>query len=273
MSQPLYFLPGVYRQQLVSGGELSRAILNERGIGDTFADVRAGEFYACDVEGGPGGKSGLMLAYQTPKGQIPQHTKYVARLQEWSESYDGKVWIGVEIANPPAADDLVRRSTYRGYELDIGKRRFEVPIIRRVDDSSELPRDMFFDAKGNLVEPIKAAYRKYWDDSSEVSDWFFAGTWSDKNKSKALLLAVQALSLNYRYTLLEHNALRFVDAESFMSVLMATVDVPHAKALEEAEKKTESPSAAENTTPGCEDTCPDSDPAGESYTPPASDAA
>lgn len=271
--QPLYFLPGVYRQHLVSGGELSQAILKERGIGDTFADVRAGEFYACDTEGGPGGKSGVLLAYQTPKGQIPQHTKFVARLQTWSESYDGKVWIGIETANPPTAEDLRRKTVHRGYALEIGNQSFEVPVIRRVDDTSELPREMFFDAKGNLVEPIKAAYRQYWEDSAEVADWFFAGTWSDEQKSRALMLAVQALSLNYRYTLLEQNALRIIDADSFLSVLMATVDVPHARALEEAEKKTESPSVAESITPGFEDASSLTDQAGESYTPPASDAA
>lgn len=265
MSQPLYFLPGTFRNQLVSqNGDLSPAVLSARGIAAVFADVRAREFYACDVTKGPGDHSGVMLAYQAVDGNLP-NTKYAPHHQSWQEVAAG-LWIGIDNDSPPKPDDLRRSKTVAGYTLEFDNGTWTIPIIRRKDESTNLPRDIRLHG-GIYSEPVKSAYRKYWEASEEVAGWFFANGWRDDNKVKGVLLALEALSINYRVGIHEQNAFGVVDTDSYMSVLMCSVDVPGARVIEDAEKKTESSPDAPNSTPGFADSPPPTNPVAENSTP------
>lgn len=253
MSQPLYFLPGIDRESLGTGGKLSRDVLQSRGLATVFADVQAigVDAGAGNITHGPDGRSGCILYYVTPDGKIPQNTSYVPQAQTWHKRSDG-VYIGLANDSPVTAHDLARKRQFPGYWIDLHEQQWLIPVIRRVDDSTSLPRDCYFE-NGQLVEPIKDEYREYWNDVKEVSDWFFADRWQDFTKPRALILSVRAMSINYRFGLEEQTHLRIVDSESLLSVLMAAVDVPSAKTLEDAQKKTPSPLDSENTTPGPQD--------------------
>lgn len=255
--QPLYFLPNLTKEQLAPGEVLDRSVLRARGIADVFADC---EFKDClfnePSSVGPGGKSGLYLAYQVPgTGELPRRTGFYPEEQDWHQVGDGeRVWIGIDKASPPTAADMVRKRVFHGYYVTLADgQQWAVPVIRRPDGSTELPCDMVFDAAGNVIEPIKRAYIEYWNETADVAEWFFSERGFDSEgftKPRALKLAVRALGLNYRYGVNEQNAVRAIDTMNWVSVLGCTVDLN--KTIELAEKKSAAALAAEqsNTLPG-----------------------
>jgi hypothetical protein len=249
--QPLYYLPGLFRETLTKDDALLRPVLQARGLETVFADVRQGQFLCGNLErGSPDGQAGCLLAYHTAAGKLPQISGFYPEQQDWHFVEEGPYWIGLAKGQLPTPEDLKRPHQYAGYDIELAYGTWKIPVIRRVDDSTNLPRDCFFE-RGQLVEPIKDAYRRYWDASAEVGKWFFnEGGFKDFDKARGLILAIEALSLNYRYTLAEHALLRAVDVESLMTVLAGSVDYYRAQALENAKKKNASSSVKASTTPG-----------------------
>lgn len=266
--QPLYFLPSLTKEQLAPGERFDRAVLRARGLADVFADC---DYRDClfnePTALGPGGHSGLYLAYQVPvTAELPRRTAYYPDEQEWHQVGDGSLlWIGIDKASPPTAADMQRKRVYHGYYVTLADgQAWAIPVIRRPDGSTELPCDMVFDAAGNVVEPIKRAYVDYWEETADVADWFYTPDGFDAesfSKPRALKLAIRALGLNYRYGINEQNAVRAIDTMNWVSVLGSTVDL--SKTLElAAAKKNEAPAAEPlNTLPGQPDDCPTTAPA------------
>lgn len=263
MAQPLYFLPGLSRSQLLPGGKLSRSLLAGRGLGEIFDDVGVGrdDFATAELAGrGPGNKSGIFLCYHTPAGEVPRRVDYRPDEQAWHEAGDG-LWIGLDTDDPPTPLDLSRRKQHAGYRLELADgQSWVVPVIRRPDGTTELPTDLYWDTAGKLVEPLKERYRAYWDQTAEVAEWFFGEKGFDAEgfeKGKALELAVRALGLNYRFGRAEQNVLRVVDRENFLTVLAYTVDVPKAVLLSESQKKSSDLTSVSTTSTGPEGDTPD----------------
>ena len=256
--QPLYFLPGVTRGTLLPGGELSRSLLESRGLANVFADVTTADAVVNELTGpGPGKQTGLVLTYRDADGQVDGRMGYYAAQQEWQSFLDGKLWIGIDTANPPTPEQLRRKRQHRGYPIELADGdQWQIPIIRRPDGSSLLPTDMYVDDAGELQQPLKRQYLTYWEESAEVADWFFSengsGSFGGESFSakKALSLAVRALSLNYRFGDREQAVLRILDSETYIAVLGFSVDVVRFRAIAEAQKKTEPPSGTETITPG-----------------------
>jgi len=237
--QPLYFLPNLQRNQLAPGGNLSRAILQERGIADAFADVVgiSVDCYVGEVVGGPGGHSGVILCYQTPEGKLPDDCGYYPDDQEWTPIGDGtELWIGIDPKDPPQPEDLQRKRTYAGYHCPLkDDRTWIVPVIRRPDDSTLLPTDMLLDDDGTVRKPIVAAYEQIWQDTEEACRWVFDGEEADEGT--ALALAIRILGVNYRFGRHEHNTLKVIDSASLFSLMASAVDAP--KVMQElGQKKT-----------------------------------
>lgn len=241
MAQPLYFLPHLQwnRDQSLS---TIRLILRERGLAEVFSDVPQEQVCVAVLNGrGPGDLSGTIIAYQTFAGDVPRRLGYYANEQRWMPVGDGtQCWIGIDTDEPPKPEDLRRRKEHSGYTLELGDgNRYSVPVIRRPDGSTGLPTDLYFDAVGKLCEPIKPAYERYWEASKEVSEWFFGDTQPEViDTAKAFRLAVDALGINYRFGMQEQNALRLIDKENFITLLMLTIDWPAVRDDAEAQKKT-----------------------------------
>lgn len=240
MAQPLYFLPDL-RQAAAESVPLRKQVLKERGLADIFADVPFDQQPLWELKGrGPGDQPGCILYYQTPSGAIPRAAEFRPKEQTWHPVGDGSLlWIGLDSAEPPKPEEMARRKQYPGYWIELGDGcEWRVPVIRRPDGTTELPRDMKWDATGKLVEPIKAAYEAYWDATAETAKWFYSRNGEVIDRDRALSLAVQAMGLNYRYGRNEHNVLRLVDSENYLLILAATVDRP-AHEENEDQKKSE----------------------------------
>lgn len=228
--QPLYFLADVTKATLAPGGRLCRSLLAARGLAATFADVGEGDYAASELAGrGPGDRSGLILSYNTPAGIAARRVGYYPDEQKWTKVGDD-LWIGMDPADLPKPDELRRKRVFDGYFVELADgQHYAVPVVRRPDESTNLPRDMYVDPlTGVLREPIKEAYRRYWDDSADVGQWFFseggfdAGTFT---KQRALGLSIDVLSINYRYGPLEQSVLRLVDSLNYLTVLGTSIDI------------------------------------------------
>ena len=158
MAQPIYFLPNIESKALLAGEQLNRQVLRAHGLDEVFADVRtAGEVAVMEWRSkGPGDKSGVLLTYlkECPTRDIPQHWGYYPDHQNWEPLAAGlPTWIGWNPDQPPTPEDLRRRSLVPGYHYVLGDGNpWVVPIVRRPDDSTNLPRRMFI-----AGEPMKPA--------------------------------------------------------------------------------------------------------------------
>lgn len=241
MSQPLYFLPNV-RWTFGQNIAITRSIIREAGLTDIFSDVSEDHVGFNEISGkGPNGSSGTIIFYRDNR-EPPRRMGYYEGEHDWHQVGDGsKCWIGIDKLSPPRPEDLCRRTIHEGYNLELADgRRWQIPVIRRPDGSTGLPTDMIFDAAGKYSEPIKPAYQKYWESSAEVCEWVYVDGGSDRiDNPKALMFAIEAMNLNYRYGMQEHNALRLVDKTNFQVLLMLTVDLPRVRREMESQKKTE----------------------------------
>lgn len=239
MSQPLYFLPRVTwtREQSIAA---TRAIIRAAGLSDLFSDVPESKVGFNTLAGrGPGELSGTIIFYVDDR-EPPHRMGYYPDEQTWHPVGDGsQLWVGIDTDRKPTPAELKRRLVHSGYQLELADgNQYTIPVIRRPDNSTNLPTDFIFDAAGKLQEPIKDAYRSYWDASAEVCQWFYSESPPDFNKLRAINLAIDVLRVNYRYSVNEQNALRLVDATNWMAILAMSVDLPRVQAEREAQKKT-----------------------------------
>lgn len=237
--QPIYFLADVQREQVLKGDSIDRALLCARGLGLVFDDVEPRQIAAANLTGnGPGDKPGCVIAYQTADGVIPDRMGYFPDEISWEE-INPKVYIGIRKNSPPTESDLRRSRTFQGYDVTMASgEKYIVPVIRRPDNTTDLPRSLRLDKAGCVVETIREQYRSYWDASASVIQWFTAENgFNEFDKAGALRLAVSALSLNYRFGMDEQNAIGLLDSESYLSVLSCSIDLPAILRAQEAKKK------------------------------------
>lgn len=256
MAQPLYYLPGV-RQETFANVSLVRQMLADRGLTEAFADVGLSEMSYQELRGkGPDEKAGVILTYQTPEGRLPRNLGYHAELQEWTPYGDGtKLWIGIDPTEPPTPDDLQRKRQYTGYAIELSGQPWLVPVVRRLDDSTELPRRLLWDATGQVIEPVKAEYVAYWEESMEVVERLVfeegrPATIKDMPVVRGLELCVRALSINYRFSRAEQCIVEPIDADNWQLVLAATVDLPKVDDILAVQKKTRSTRSIPSSGPG-----------------------
>ncbi len=263
--QPLYFLPDETLLGILRDGLILRDVLARHGIADSFSDVqgpKAGDCDAADCPSGPEGLKGIILAYKRPDGKGPA-PHYQARGWDWTKCRDN-LWLGTH--GEVTADDLQRSKMYAGYPIplaDMGD--WTVPIIRRDDDTTELPRVMCIDDAGAFHETIREKYRAAWEATQEVLMWLTDETPMDQiDTRQAFQLAVKALTINYRFGLAEQRALSVIDSENYITILGMTIDIVKiqevALARSDEAKKKESLSPEQsttNSTPGPPEDSPD----------------
>ncbi len=202
---------------------------------------------------GPGDKSGCILYYQTPSGDIPRRAGYYPKEQVWAPVGDGSLlWIGVDTAEPPKPDEMTRKRKTRGYDITLGDgNSWHVPVIRRCDDSTMLPQSFKRGATGKLETEVRHASRDHWEAFREAAAWVIGGMESEKMpQDVAVELSVLALSINYRFGWNEQNAMGIVGSDNYLFVLAAAVDIPALNETLAAAKKKNDQQAEQNSTAG-----------------------
>lgn len=234
--QPLYFLPNVQRDALVGpDGRLVRQVLADWGLAEVWRDVIAqDDITSAEVKGqGPGGKSGLIVAALAGGDRRPPLPMgFYPAVQDWQPvGDDAGLWIGLSTTAPVRPDDLARRRQSGGYAIamanDAGT--YCVPVIRRPDETSELPADIYWDRAGRFVEAVQEEYRALWEITAEILVWFTEPDGFNTvrfSKARALELAIAGLGANYRYDRALHYRLRLVDRDNWAAVTGAMIDLP-----------------------------------------------
>lgn len=274
MSQPIYFLPNVEARSLVhKGGKLNRQLLAAAGIDELLADVTSEGDVSIQpwMKKGPGGHSGTLLCAlaETPDRDVPEHLGYYPEHQKWEIRTPGlktSALIGWNPNRPPTPTDLRRKRLAGGYPLELSDgHEWQIPIVRRPDDSTELPCHMHLGPDEQLVETIKDSHRRFFDELAIVCLWLKHLDKPDEevgfSKAKAFKLAVLTLSINYRFEHAEQRIVSAVDRENYLQILSRAVDWSRYQAVSEAAKKKPSPASTPNITPGPSDDSPDTDPA------------
>lgn len=260
MSAPHYFLPQVYRAQLLEGGKLSRALLESRGLLPIFGDVTdlVGEVAIQEMPGsGPGGASGTMLVPLVPGGEPPVRLGYHPDRQDWHQIGDA-YWLGIDRECPPMPIELTRRKTIGGYWMELGDGQlWAVPILRRPNASTELPCSFGWDAGGRFQETVRGDYRQLWEDTGEIVEWFLSGQIRDlpfvkENLPRIIDWCVRILAVNYRFDRVLQTHLAPIGSQDWALLLGYAIDWATAQALD-SQKKTDPESANEvSDTPSSE---------------------
>lgn len=249
MAPPLYFFPTVTLPELLDRQRLNPSILDRYGLQDVLGDVNVAHTSRFDLRAkGPGDKSGALVTTNTD-GQPPVRAGYFPDFQDWHKvRNDPELWIGIDKEHPPTPGDLVRPSTIAGHRVTLADGHdYEVPIVRSLDPSgtTNLPRDMYYDAAGQFVVTLRRDYQALWDEAATVSDFFFSEEEDNRKKgfSEILRLCVLFLGVNYRYGQAEQAVLRLVNTShsTWEQIFRAVADMPFVERVLEEQKKTESP--------------------------------
>lgn len=277
-----YFFERCTRAQIAPDGRLSRSLLASRGLDQVLADVVRVPADAAVIElsgSGPSGGSGAIVAPHPIGGEPGIRVGYFPQFQAWEEVADW-LWLGHDREHPPTPEDLRRRKQFAGHPVTLAGAEWLVPIVRDQLGGTRLGRDWHCAADGQVEERIKAEHQALWDEFAAVVDLFFdpadpspAGVFR-MDASGAMRHSLAALGLNYRFGPHEQNALHLVDAESWMQILAAAVDV-HTfwdvfTAVQQSKKKRDTAPCPERacgsdgTAPGGPAPCPATAPAAES---------
>ncbi|MDA7978184.1 MAG: hypothetical protein MPJ50_05370 [Pirellulales bacterium] len=135
---------------------------------------------------------------------------------------------------------MARPTLHDGYLLPLKGQQWQIPVIRRPDGTTSLPRDMKLDFANpkQATETIAAEYEEIWADTAEAIDWLEGFNHDPPTvppMGPAIHLCVRALGLNYRYGIAEQNLLSLANSQTYPAILSALADFP--KFAADAQKK------------------------------------
>jgi len=289
MSSPIYFLAGAVESQLFHPATraLSRELLAKYGLDEALADVTSrDEVYACNLTGkSPTGEAGLLLSANAIGKSLQDRLGFYPESQTWEDF--GRCWIGLDRFDPVTPADLQRKGTrvsldgsalppYDGYPVALADgHEWEVPIIRRPDGTTKLPRKIAWRKDGKRLE-LSTRYQAVWDATGEAVQFFMGdaaqgGGRETRDYEWAAGLALAGLALNYRLSGELATALGLLTTANWQQVAEAMIDMPFVyAAIAREQKKTAaaaaegSPAATTNTAPGSTDSSATIDPAAAS---------
>jgi hypothetical protein len=237
MAPPIYFFPAVRLSQILADGRLNRTFLETRGLERTFRDVADPRRDASLFEltaAGPGGASGTMLCALPVSGDAPPRLGYFPDQQQWTEfrefgQPEHAYWVAIDKEHPPTPDDLRRRVTFAGYDVELAGQQWHVPVIRNPNGGTGLPTTWKVAAGGVVQESIREEWRLLFESFGRAIFLFNDpdGPYPlEIDRAEALELCLDALAVNYRVGLAEQNLLGLIGSETWAVVLAVSVDFP-----------------------------------------------
>jgi len=170
--------------------------------------------------GGPGGCDGVLVRVGGD-GTLP--LTYDLDNQTWFDA--GGYWIGFDPQSPPKPTDLQRKKRINGRDIILGDgNAWHVPIARLA------PQALVIATDGQWASEAKPEYQGLVDLSAKV----LAGISPTEKQveddsitfsiANAADLAVEALAWNYRIGKYEVGALRLLDTENPLQIMLALID-------------------------------------------------
>jgi len=261
--QPIYYMTKVKTSEYSTQGRANCDKLTKLGLGHLAKEMPEIKFAMVDVlHGGPDGKSGSLITYEAQDRKEGERTLkkfgYYEDEQTWEEVDKEKgLWIGFNTKSPPTAMDLARTSSTGGYPVPLSvEGKWNVPVIRRIDGSSDLAHDIKLNP---YKEILKKEYLDIWERTGKAFDWLLEGAASDDfTNEMAIILGLDGLALNYRVGPYEQNALGILDSSTWFSVLCCMLDHEQMRLILDAEKKRRDTTQAllASSSPGQEDDTP-----------------
>ena len=263
MSAPLYFLPGLTRDELVDDRQRLRGdLLADRGLLAVLADCATAEHVAlCNVTNGPERRSGVVVCALPVGGKAaPPRVGYYPEAQTWSAEpgEESELWLGLDATSPVEPEDLLRRRPIDGYVVKLSDDlRVSVPIVRRPNGTSELPQQVDLVGAEGVRMRVKASHAALWERTAVAVDWLFGDGGQPRkidqlvdigesfSLAAAVRLALECLAVNYRFDARLQNRLHWLDSANWATVLGAATDLFGARAILAAEKKSDPSTGAE----------------------------
>lgn len=220
MAGLLYYLPN----KAFAGPESIRVA----GLADRFP-TRSVDQVA--TESGPDGGPGVVFTHtpESPAGRQPP-IGYYPDQQTWQAA--GAYWIGRDNIEPVRPEDLQRRERVAGHAviLEDGQ-AWLVPVARAFPQGTRLPEALILGPAGELVREILPRYAQLWNRAERFWEfWLAANSQEDTpnamEERDCLLLACEALAVNYRIGPDEASFLRLFTTANLRTTLQALVDVP-----------------------------------------------
>lgn len=272
----LYYLPGLELDSVT--GRPTRAQIEERGLWDRLDDCISEQIARerCAfsmVEGGPDGKTGLLVVPQPHDGGVIARLGYYAEHQTWMQSQIGNYWIGTDNDHRPTPGGMARRRLVEGYDCELADgQRWQCPTIRTEILTARVP--MTYGMAGESVfGQVQERYREVWRESIRWCVRFLEDYQTHRmvdllGSEEAFTGCVRCLAINYRVGVEEVTLLRLLDDDSMEQIIDAAIDMPtfrdvHSEGGDPAKKKSweQLLDGWRNSLRGSGDSTPDTPPA------------
>jgi hypothetical protein len=247
-----YFVPGGSLAKCRAGESLVHGALPGE-LRAILADVRGTQdlsFFEPNSPG-PGGQAGLLLFPFGVNGEAAREIGLYPERQTWKQSPCGTFWIGFANAELPTPEGLRRRTKlFEGHDVELNGQTWHVPVVRRPPNVTSLPREMEFDAAGNLTYALAGVHQQLWDRLGNYVETIYGPReYSPDDDREWVPLAIDVLAINYRVGRTTQNVLHLVNSDTYQQVLNAAVDVQHFLAIVE-QKKSEAAAATPPSATG-----------------------
>lgn len=206
----LYFLPGQ------TSHRVDAEVLERYGLRELF---RGRSVRSC-LAAGPLGE-GALVVDDREKAMV-----FSPGTQLWAQRLDGRAWTGMWKDSPPTPDELLRDDSMDGHGVLLrDKRRWVIPVARRMPEGTGLPEVLIYTADG-IRHQVAPEFQGLWADACRLWD---AG--GELAVEEMMALAARALAVNYHLGKDELNLLNLVTSANLAAIAGALIDSPTLAAL------------------------------------------
>lgn len=224
MGAIIYYIPGA--------SAVSRAGIEKAGLGYTLPKDTGTPEYTT-TQKGPDGAFGALFLFQ---GKDKVDLVQLAQETKWEQIPHTKCWFGYDKNNPPKPQDLKRVSVRESYAVMLSDgNKWDVPIIRHVDNTTELPKQLKHDGEKWLAVSLRPEHLDLFERAGQVWDEYITPLMetddsADDDEAIEISLtngwdfAVDALALNYRISIAEVSLLGLFDSTTASQAALAAID-------------------------------------------------